>query len=347
MEKVQFLDGNKNKIMKYISLFILMFSIQSCFQKNEQSSISQKDINGTEQIQENDSLIINTIKEFYISYIFENSKNEINPSFINKIKDKYISKKLLQNIRNQMENGSLDWDPFVNAQDFYDGWIKTLKVKKDESVNNQYIVSYYNGKEDEKMYLGVIKEKNQYKIDFIIRHDNKIIKQENLQECFYKKLLKDKTIHIMKSEIVNSQDLKITLIDSKSNIIFQELNYTPFSFDFNCKSTAFTDDIPLHNDYEIIVGDYNFDSLDDFAIVYDNSINTGTIYTYFFQNLEGFFEEDKLFPVRLIPSKINKINKTLEQVSIVGCCKINTVIYQLTDDNKWVVISSKQKNITN
>ncbi|WP_427871583.1 XAC2610-related protein [Flavobacterium sp. MMS24-S5] len=337
----------RSKFFYVLCIMLFVISCKRDIQKKEESSISQKDINGTEQIQENDSLIINTIKEFYISYIFENSKNEINSNIINKIKDKYISKKLIQNIRNQMENGSLDWDPFVNAQDFYDGWIKTLKVKKDESVNNQYIVSYYNGKEDEKICLGVIKEKNQYKIDFIIRHDNKIIAQENLQECFYKNLLKDKTIHIIKSEIVNSQNLKITLIDSKSNIIFQELNYTPFNFDFNCKSIVFTNDIPLHNDYEIIVGDYNFDSLDDFAIVYDNSINTGTIYTYFFQNSEGFFEENKLFPVRLIPSKINKIDKTLEQVSIVGCCKINTIIYQLTDGNKWVMISSKQENITN
>jgi len=345
MEKVQFLGGNRI-IMNIIGLLLLLLT-QSCFQKTENAIISKKDINSKEQIQENDSLIINTIKEFYISYILENSKNQFNSNTIYELKHKYVSKDLLQNISKQMKNGNLDWDPFVNAQDFFDGWIKTLQVKKDESVKNKYIVSYYNGKENEKIYLRIIKENNQYKIDSIISYENKTTKKENLQECFYRNLLKNKIIHIVKSEIENSQNLRITIIDSKSNTIFQELNYTPFKFDFNCKSTVFTNNIPLHNDYEIIVGDYNFDSLDDFAIVYDRSINTGTIYTYFFQNPQGFFEKNNFFPINLIPSKVNKIDKTLEQVNIVGCCKINTVMYQLTENGKWVIISSKQESITN
>lgn len=343
MGKAQFLGGNKI-IINLIGLFLLILT-QSCIQKKEGIIISQKDTNSNEQIHENDTLIINTIKEFYISYIFENSKNETNSNTINKIKLKYVTNKLLLNIDKQVHDGSLDWDPFVNAQDFYDGWIKTLKVEKDQSINNQYVVSYYNGIEDEKIYLGVIKENDRYKIDFINTPKNKVLKQENLKECFYTNLIKDKTIHIMTSGIDNSQNLKIILVDNKSNTVFQELNYVPFNFDFKCKSLVFTNNISIHNDYEIIVGDYNFDSLDDFAIVYDNSINTGTIYTYFFQNSKGFFINDKDFPIKLIPLKINKIDKTIEQVNIVGCCKINTSIYQLKENNKWELIESKQEDI--
>jgi Protein of unknown function (DUF3828) len=343
MEKVQFLGGSRLKI-NLICLFILIIN-QSCFQKKDDSIIVTKDLSSIEKIQQNDLLIINTIKEFYISYISEKSKNELNQNSINEIKQKYITNKLLLNIDKRMEDGSLDWDPFVNAQDFYDGWIKTLKIKSDESKKNLYVVSYFDGNKDVKIYLGIIKEKNQYKIDFIEDQIIETTKQEKLEDCFYKNLIKDKTIHVIKSNTENSQSLKINIVANKSNSVSQEINYEPFSFNFNCSSTLYKDDLPTHNEYEIIVGDFNFDSLEDFAILYDNSINTGTIFSFFFQNSEGMFNEDENFPLKFIPTKINNIDKTLEQVNIIGCCKINTTIYQLDESNKWEVISSKQESM--
>ena len=74
---------------------------------------------------------------------------------------------------------------------------------------------------------------------------------------------------------------------------------------------------------------YSFSFENDFAILYDKTINTGTVFTYFFQNKKGEFYQNKEFPLKLIPSKIDKKNKTLTQHNIVGCCKIGTSIYQL------------------
>lgn len=343
MEKVQFLGGNRLKI-NLICLFIVIINI-SCFQKKDDPVLVTKDLSITKKNQQKDSLIVNTIKEFYISYISEKSKNELNQNSINEIKQKYVTNKLLLNIEKRMEDGSLDWDPFVNAQDFYDGWIKTLKITSDESKKNQYVVSYFDGNKDVKIYLGIIKVNNQYKIDFIYDQIIKTTKQEKLEECFYKNLINDKTIHITKSNTDNSKSLKIDIIADKSNNVFQEINYEPFSYDFKCSSSLFKNDMPSHNEFEIISGDFNFDTLQDFAILYDNTINTGTIFSFFFQNSEGLFHEDKNFPLKLIPTKINKIDKTLEQVNIIGCCKINVTIYQLNDSNKWNVITSKQESM--
>jgi hypothetical protein len=79
--KRSILDSNRYKII--LISFILLIN-QSCFQKKEDSKISLEELNNTEKIQPTDSLIINTIKDFYVSYISENSKNEVNHNIINK-----------------------------------------------------------------------------------------------------------------------------------------------------------------------------------------------------------------------------------------------------------------------
>ena len=72
---------------------------------------------------------------------------------------------------------------------------------------------------------------------------------------------------------------------------------------------------------------------------------TGTVFTYFLQSENGKFFKDKSFPLLLIPSDINKETKTLTQKNIVGCCTISTAIYQLNENNNWVVIFSEVKDM--
>jgi hypothetical protein len=74
---------------------------------------------------------------------------------------------------------------------------------------------------------------------------------------------------------------------------------------------------------ELIIADFNFDSLEDFAIMVDEGGNTGAGYRYFIQDSSGLFHEDNFlsdemmyFPVE-IDSK-NKILKTLVHKDAFG-----------------------------
>ena len=71
------------------------------------------------------------------------------------------------------------------------------------------------------------------------------------------------------------------------------------------------------------------------------------MFSYFFQNKEGEFFEDDSFPLKNgpFPFEINIEKKTLMTVNPVGCCKINKMIYQLKEINKWELIQSKQEEI--
>jgi len=213
---------------------------------------------------------------------------------------------------------------------------KTDSYLNKNTFNSPWGVIFYKNNEfeysDISDYLSITEKPN-----------NITTSQSVINKCSYEKLLKNRTISVETISNNPSQNLKI-IIDNKTNNNTQEINYKPYSFDFGCNSSIFNDNISLHNDYEIIAGDFNFDLLQDFAIIYDKTINTGTVFTYFFQNKKGEFYPNKEFPLKLIPTKIDKKNKTLTQQNIIGCCKIGTSIYQLKN-NKWAKIFSEIKEI--
>lgn len=341
-ENIQYLDGSKRIVMKKFIPILLIVLSQSCFHKEIKSS--EQKLKTTELNSQSDSLIIKTIKDFYVSYIIENSKEEFDESVVNEIKRKYVTENLLLSIKTKMSDGSLDWDPFVNAQDFYEGWINSLNITKELSKDNIYKVSYFDGNNDVEIFISLITEDNQFKIDFI---DDTVISnvvEEKSEECIVNQLINGKTIRIIKPSIDNSLILKIEIVSDNSNTISQVIDYEPFSFSGHCNSILYYNGISIHNDYQIVVGDYNFDSLDDFAILYDNTINTGNIFTYFFQDANGKFAEDEEFPLKLIPVKIGISDKTLEQVNIVGCCSSTSTIYQLVN-SKWILKLTKTESI--
>lgn len=183
MGKVQFLDGNKIIIMKKTALFLLLIVTQSCFQKTENKGLKTEvtisktadDIlkvnpNNANLIENNDSIIKN-LKDFYMSYITENSKDIVDKNVLKELKNKYITKNLL----NKLQKLALDYDPFVNAQDYNAQWLKKIEITKSQLHKNNYsIIIDDNGKKIN-VSLVIVKELNQYKIDDINNLPNNII----------------------------------------------------------------------------------------------------------------------------------------------------------------------------
>jgi len=99
--------------------------------------------------------------------------------------------------------------------------------------------------------------------------------------------------------------------------------------------------------HDFIIADFNFDNLEDFAILYDYGGNGGPSYSYFFQNDQGQFIVNKQFPLNEgnFPKTLDKVNKTITLRIPSGCCKIKTTIFKLKKDNNWEILSSKEENM--
>ena len=101
-------------------------------------------------------------------------------------------------------------------------------------------------------------------------------------------------------------------------------------------------DLPC-NDF--IVKDFNFDGLEDFAIVWDNGGNGGELYEYYFQHKSGMFSPTDSFPLQhgMLAEDINIANKTITTQSVVGCCHYNLNTYNLKSNGNWEVLSEQKE----
>jgi hypothetical protein len=83
-----------------------------------------------------------------------------------KIQKQYSTAKLTAWLKKQFEEEELDYDPYVNAQDADQDWLKTIQINKDAKTPNLYIVSFFDNYEKKRFYvrLFVAKEGNKYKI---------------------------------------------------------------------------------------------------------------------------------------------------------------------------------------
>ncbi|AYY83502.1 XAC2610-related protein [Chryseobacterium indologenes] len=142
---------------------------------------------------------------------------------------------------------------------------------------------------------------------------------------------------------------KIEIIKNSKN--FQNITYNPSAWPVIKDSLALTRANYFANDtiindgvehfHDFIIADFNFDGLEDFAILYDFGGNGGPSYSYFFQNEKGEFLSNKEFPLNEgpFPKIINKADKTLVIKRPKGCCKTNTTVFQLQKNN-WKIIST-------
>lgn len=81
-----------------------------------------------------------------------------------KLQKKYSTAKLIAALPKLQEE--MNCDPYVNAQDADQDWLRTLKVEKDAKTANLYNVSFFDNYEKKRFYVKVFvtKEKGQYKI---------------------------------------------------------------------------------------------------------------------------------------------------------------------------------------
>ena len=113
---------------------------------------------------------IQMLKEFYTAYITEGIEGSGRESVqrSQQILKKYVTAGLLDKISNDTQ---LDYDPFVNAQDFFDNWLKTLKVTKDESQQYVFNVSFFSWEKDERpieIKVLILKAGNEYMVGDIL-----------------------------------------------------------------------------------------------------------------------------------------------------------------------------------
>ena len=110
-----------------------------------------------------DQKIITQLKEFYKSYITENSKMRTDLSKVNALKKANCTVRLLKDIK------GLDYDPFLNAQDCSEDWLGTLSVEKHPKNDGQFIVSYVDGYSNKRIeiILIIVEDSGHFRIDSI------------------------------------------------------------------------------------------------------------------------------------------------------------------------------------
>jgi hypothetical protein len=105
-----------------------------------------------------------TLKEFYTQYITAFSEL----SDLANIKEKFLTEEL----RKRLDIAELDYDPFLNAQDFNKEWLKNLEIKSVAKTKNVYQICYhytdFMGEQTTCIKLSLVKIKGKYLINNII-----------------------------------------------------------------------------------------------------------------------------------------------------------------------------------
>lgn len=109
----------------------------------------------------NDSTALVFIRMFYKEYLLEFEND-----FVDSVRRKYCTPELIKKIVNK----ELDYDPFLNAQDFDDSLLRTLDAKKSNTPQGYYIVSYVDGYSKKKVYIviSLAEHEGEYRISDVI-----------------------------------------------------------------------------------------------------------------------------------------------------------------------------------
>ncbi len=164
--------------------FSLVYLVNVRIVRMFSSTISDENLVGTE----NADTSKNTVKDVAPLDIISTNHKNVNPGdstgliFIRMFYEEYLlgleddsaaSVKRIyctSGLIEKLANKKLDYDPFLNAQDFDDNLLKTLDVKKSNDPQGYYIVSYLDGYSKKKVYI-VMKltgHEREYKISDVI-----------------------------------------------------------------------------------------------------------------------------------------------------------------------------------
>lgn len=179
----------KNKNTLFIILVIACIA-GSCKQKAKETSVPQTDSISIPAPAQNGSIDSNDttsssqqaqlsgmkmLREFYTLYITENDKMKRDDLRIATIKEKYVTQKLIAKIDSAMLYYNLDYDPFVNAQDYDTAWIKTLEIAPVPERTNTFDICYtYNRNSKSCTTVVLVESEGKYMIDNFDGLDDKI-----------------------------------------------------------------------------------------------------------------------------------------------------------------------------
>lgn len=332
----------KKSLILFLTISIYTFT--SCNSQNKENSKNNKSKN---------------IKQYIGTWLFLEQKNDKEYVYCTDIlKSIRVSETSILN-HTPMEDSEFKIDHFIQKNSFIYFYLdnKETSYYKFEWINKEkgiakWILNNYEGD----IYVNELYISN-FKKEKCEQED----KPKGFQ-CEIADLSKIFDFKIFGTEFENEEDstnplvAEINIIKKSNPIKVQEIRFEPNSWimfkDIPCDAISYfnnegslKEDIDNHHNF--IIADYNFDGLEDFAYIWDIGGNGGALYSFYFQNKEGMFIEAKDFPLQngAFPSEINIIKKTLTTTNPVGCCKINKTIYQLENNSKWKLISSKQEAI--
>lgn len=216
---------------KIFLLFIFIWLFAGCKQEKKDENKSSTIVTNNENEE-----AINKIKEFY-SLFYTSSK----PFYNEKLKKQYVSERIIKRIdslNSDEENLILDYDPFINGQDYYGNIIKKTIEVKPINNKNEYRVSFllFGEKNEKKTNIDLLLKKNQdgkFLIYSILSNEylnfNNLSKKIN-SDTNPNKVNKDDYISLMKSNLSSPEKVTNHLIftkDEKGELIVNTeiLNY--------------------------------------------------------------------------------------------------------------------------
>jgi len=183
---------------------------------------------------------------------------------------------------------------------------------------------------------------------FVSEKDRKRIDSKTcntkIKSCQFNDLSNNYKFSVEESEYQDEKAQKyptaawIIITNKKKSKIAQEIRFEPNSW-------AIYSELPCDG---FIVKDFNFDGLEDFAIVWDDGGNAGRLYEYYFQDKEGNFSTSTSFPLQhgVLADDVDNVKKTITTASPVGCCSINVNTYILRSNGTWEG-STRQEKLKN
>lgn len=95
--------------------------------------------------------------------------------------------------------------------------------------------------------------------------------------------------------------------------------------------------VGVENYDDLIISDFNFDGISDFAIINDQGNNSGPLYAFFIQTPNQTFIKDDYLTneIGFLPTEINNSERTLTVKNIVGCCKKRIQVIKLENNGSW------------
>lgn len=334
---------------------MLLGLLINCKQTNQSIISSDDQINSLNPaITDNVNEGIEFLKEFYTKYYGEYRDR--------KGLENYVSSRILNRMDSlsSEENLTLDYDPFIQGQDWDTNVLmKSLRINPLKN-KNEYRVSFLLFEERDTTNIELLLKKNEKGklLIYSILNDeylnfSYIEKNESKTELVSAKLIYE--IKLIRNKWEEQGSISINVLDKKSGKSLYHTDFHPeFLFSDNTmnqtvnyfdNSMKFKEGI--ENYHSFIIADFNFDNLEDFAIINYEGSNAGPQYAYFLQTPnKQFLNDDYLTSeVKFFPTEINKENKTLTISHPVGCCKNSTYTIQLENNQIWKEIFSEIKDM--